>query len=65
MNGFYTHLGDLADIIDDAVEALQQLRYGNEQVARVKLLKVSNGALSLYNALTNKELTADSEDEGE
>jgi hypothetical protein len=65
MNGFYTHLGDLADIIDDAVEALQQLRYGNEEVARVKLLKVSNGALSLYNALTNKELTADSEDEGE
>jgi hypothetical protein len=65
MNGFYTHLGDLADIIDDAVEALQQLRYGNEQVARVKLLKVSNGALSLYNALTNKELTADSEGEGE
>jgi hypothetical protein len=65
MNGFYTHLGDLADIIDDAVEALQQLRYGNEQVARVKLLKVSNGALSLYNALTNKELTAGSEDEGE
>jgi hypothetical protein len=65
MNGFYTHLGDLADIIDDAVEALQQLRYGNEQVARVKLLKVSNGALSLYNALTDKELTVGSEDEGE
>jgi hypothetical protein len=65
MNGFYTHLGDLADIIDDAVEALQQLRYGNEEVVRVKLLKVSNGALSLYNALRGYELTADSEDEGE
>jgi hypothetical protein len=44
---------------------LQQLRYGNEEVARVKLLKVSNGALSLYNALRGYELTADSEDEGE
>lgn len=46
------YLGDIADIIDDAVEALQQYRYGNESEAKLKLIQVSAAALRVYNEMS-------------
>lgn len=64
MTRYLNSLCDIADIVEDAVDAMQQLRYGNEQEARLKLLKVSTDALQLYNYLAGI-LTADSEEAGE
>lgn len=63
MTRYLSSMGDIADIIEDAVDAMQQLRYGNETEARIKLLKVSSAALHLYNHLSGI-VTADSEEEG-
>lgn len=63
MTRYLNSLGDIVDIVEDAVDAMQQLRYGNEQQARLKLLKITNSAMQLYNYLSG--LTADSEEAGE
>lgn len=58
---YLNYLGDIADLIEDSVEVLQQLRYGNETEARVKLLKISTASVRIYNEMNGVYLTADSE----
>lgn len=65
MTRYLNSLGDIADIVEDAVDAMQQLRYGNETEARIKLLKITSAAMALYNHLSGIVVTADSEGEGE
>ena len=63
MARYINSITDIMDIVEDAVDAMQQLRYGNEQEAREKLRKISLKSLELHNHLNG--VTVDSEDGGE
>lgn len=58
------HLGDMADILEDIVDAIQQLRYGNKEKARLKIVNVTNAAKQLNLAMLSDYgvVTANSED---
>lgn len=63
MQKYLNSIADIADIIEDSVDVLQQLRYGNEVEARLKLLKVATAAMALYNHLANSLTTGSEEGE--
>ena len=62
---YLNFLGDVSDLIEDSVDVLQQLRYGNEDAARVKLIKIASSANRMVTEMNNNFLAANIEGEGE
>lgn len=63
MQKYLNTMYDAADLVEDAIDVFQQLRYGNEHEARVKLLKIVASATRMWSELDHERLTADSEGE--